>query len=83
MLVLILNVLMIFYLQYLNILYTSISQNQRTSDLILDLVFTNEEGMVTNLIYLPPLGNSDHACLKFDFNVISNNKHTRSCYKLS
>ena len=36
---------------------------------ILDLVFTNEEGMLTNLSYLPPLGNSDHVCLRFDFNV--------------
>ena len=29
----------------------------------LDLVFTNEENMVTNLYYLPGLGNSDHVCM--------------------
>ena len=31
----------------------------------LDLVFTNEEGVVKNLQYLPPLGNSDHVILRF------------------
>ena len=29
-------------------------------------VFTNEEDMITNLSYLPPLGNSDHICIQFD-----------------
>ena len=95
MLALILNALMISCLQYLSVPYTSISWNRLTSDLIkthfrpnqtpsiLDLVFTNEEGMVANLVYLPPLGNSDHVCLRFDFNVnISSNKYTRPCYKL-
>ena len=47
------------------------------------VLFINEEGLVTSLIidsipyghtiyglmYLPPLGNSGHACLRFDFNV--------------
>ena len=33
---------------------------------ILDLIFTNEEGMVKNLDYLPGLGSSDHVVLKFD-----------------
>ena len=61
---------------------THFRPNQTPS--ILDLVFTNEEGMVTNLVYLPPLGNSDHACLRFDFNVnISGNKYKRSCYRLN
>ena len=32
---------------------------------VLDLVFTNEEGMVRNLEYLPGLGNSDHLVLWF------------------
>ena len=35
----------------------------------LDLVFSNEEGMVSNLEYLPPLGSSDHICLKFKFHA--------------
>ena len=46
---------------------THFRPNQTPSTL--DLVFTNEEGMVTNLVYLPPLGSNDHACLRFDFNV--------------
>ena len=31
----------------------------------LDLIFTNEPGMITDLDYLPPLGASDHDCLSF------------------
>ena len=61
---------------------THFRPNQTPSTL--DLVFTNEEGMVTNLVYLPPLGNSDHTCLRFDFNVNnSSNKYKRSCYRLN
>ena len=32
---------------------------------LLDLIISNEEGMVQNLKYLPPLGESDHVCLRF------------------
>ena len=32
---------------------------------LLDLVFTNEEGMLTNLQYSPGLGKSDHVLLTF------------------
>ena len=32
---------------------------------LLDLIITNEEGMVQNLSYHPGLGDSDHCCLKF------------------
>ena len=32
----------------------------------LDLILTNEEGMVQNLQYLPDLGRSDHVALQFD-----------------
>ena len=32
----------------------------------LDLVMTNEEGMIANLTYLPGIGLSDHICLMFD-----------------
>ncbi len=35
---------------------------------ILDLIFTNEEGMLSNLEHLSPLGKSDHCLLLFDFN---------------
>jgi len=34
----------------------------------LDLILSNEEGMVSSLDYLPGLGLSDHACLSFDVN---------------
>ena len=33
---------------------------------LLDLIITNEEGMIQNLSYHPALGDSDHCCLKFD-----------------
>ena len=33
---------------------------------LLDLVFTNEQDMINNLLYLPPLGSSDHICIEFD-----------------
>ena len=32
---------------------------------ILDLILTNEEGMLSNLVHLPGLGNSDHDVLRF------------------
>ena len=32
----------------------------------MDLVFSNEEGMVTDLSYDAPLGKSNHGCLSFD-----------------
>ena len=32
---------------------------------LLDLILTSEEGMVHNLAYHPPLGESDHVCLTF------------------
>ena len=32
---------------------------------LLDLVLTSEEGMVQEIQYLPPLGESDHVCLRF------------------
>ena len=30
---------------------------------LIDLIFTNEEGMISDLEILSPLGKSDHACL--------------------
>ena len=32
---------------------------------ILDLLFGNEIGMNSDLIYLPGIGRSDHVCLRF------------------
>ncbi len=39
-----------------------------TEDSLLDLIFTNEEDMVSDLNTLAPIGKSDHATLKFTFN---------------
>ena len=36
---------------------------------ILDLIFTNEEGLVSNVDYLPPIGASDHLVLRAELNV--------------
>ena len=35
---------------------------------ILDLVLTYEEGMLSNIEHLSPLGKSDHSLLQFTFN---------------
>ena len=35
---------------------------------ILDLVLSSEESMISDLDYLPPLGESDHVCMKFRVN---------------
>ena len=35
---------------------------------LLNLIFTNEEGMLSNLTHNPGLGNSDHTCLTFQLN---------------
>ena len=45
--------------------------NQEPS--LLDLVFTNEEGMLQDIDHCPGLGESDHECLNFHLN----------CYKQS
>ena len=34
---------------------------------ILDLIFTNEGGMIDNIEHCAPLGNSDHEVLEFNF----------------
>ncbi len=34
---------------------------------ILDLIITNEEGMVSDIMMEGPLGKSDHSCINFDF----------------
>jgi hypothetical protein len=37
------------------------------SSSLLDLVLTNDELMIEEVQYLPPLGASDHCCLQFDY----------------
>ena len=39
---------------------------------LLDLIITNEQGMISDLEILSPLGNSDHACITFWFNCYIN-----------
>ena len=41
-------------------------------------VFTNEKEIVTNLSYLPPLGNSDHICLQLDVLQYATPQSTKS-----
>ena len=52
-------------------LYQHVPQPTRyrcdTTPHTLDLVISNEEGMVDNMRYLPGLGNSDHICIYLDF----------------
>ena len=43
---------------------------------LLDLILSTEEGMVQELKYLPPLGESDHLCLRFDIKY-NQNKHNK------
>ena len=49
---------------------------------ILDLIFSNEEGMVSDIQYNPSVGRSDHLVLSFKFNCYTpntskNNTHSR------
>lgn len=39
------------------------------NDSLLDVVCTNEPGLVYNIATSPPLGNSDHDCVKFSLNI--------------
>jgi len=45
--------------------FTRCRENQRPS--ILDYLFTYEENSITNILYAPPLGKSDHCCLLFEY----------------
>ena len=42
---------------------------------LLDLVITNEEGMISDLSDLPPLGKSGHLSLQFTFNLTAPNEN--------
>ena len=48
---------------------------------LLDLVFTREEGMITDIEYLPPLGASDHLCLKIDINLYAEKPTVEAKYQ--
>lgn len=64
-----------------NFLYQQVSQptrvreNERES--LLDLILTNEENMVEDLQYLPPLGKSDHLVLNFNLILYSPENETK------
>ena len=47
---------------------------------LLDLILTNEEGMVGEPQYLPGLGCSDHLCLLFNFNCYASGIQKCSTY---
>ena len=49
-----------------------------TTPSLLDLVFSNEEHMVTNLTSLPGLGSSDHVVLKFCFKCFTGHRNSLS-----
>ncbi len=49
--------------------YTPYREGQISS--LLDLILTNEEGMVSNIQYVSPLCKSDHVCLLFNTNLYS------------
>ena len=45
---------------------------------ILDLVFTNEEEMISNIDYGDPLGKSDHLTLEFMLRISSDSDSTKT-----
>ncbi len=47
--------------------YTRYREQQKRS--LLDLILTNEEGMVNDIQYVSPLDKSDHVCLIFNTNM--------------
>ena len=49
---------------------------------VLDLVFTNEEHMISDIEYQSPLGKSDHCVLKFYFNCFTVLRHCNRERKL-
>ena len=51
---------------------TRMRDNQRGS--ILDLILKNEENMIDNIKYLPPLGKSDHVTIQYSLITFTNRK---------
>jgi len=68
-----------------NLLYQHISEptRMRGDDIpsTLDLIFTRTENEVTNIQHNSPLGNSDHALLKFDFLVCYDVERSRERHR--
>ena len=49
---------------------------------VLDLILSSEEGMIEDLAYNPPLGESDHICLTFKLQQFHNKKDTRPVHNI-
>ena len=45
---------------------------------LLDLILTNEEGMINDISHNPPLGESDHECLNFTLECYHDDNHSES-----
>ena len=41
---------------------------------VLDLLLSNEDGMISDIEYCSPLGKSDHSLINFNFNCYTNMK---------
>jgi len=59
---------------------TRYRQGQRSSKL--DYIFTDEENLVENVEYLPPLGKSDHVCISFKY-LLGDTESSDSTQKLN
>jgi hypothetical protein len=61
-------------------LYQHVTENTRFREgqkpSLLDLILTNEDGMIKNILYQPPLGKSDHICLAFETNMYAQAKES-------
>ena len=67
---------------YDSFLYQHVSEptNYRATQnpTLIDLVFTNEEGMVKNLIHEQPVGKSHHVCIYFDYLCYTENQASQN-----
>ena len=65
-----------------NYLFQHVKQVTRTKenqqDSLLDLILTNEENMIDNIRYLPPLGKSDHLVIQFSLITYINRFRTQT-----
>ena len=65
-----------------NYLFQHVKQVTRTrenqQDSLLDLILTNEENMIDNIRYLPPLGKSDHLVIQFSLITYINRFRTQT-----
>ena len=56
---------------------TATRNRHKENPSLLDLIITNEEGMISELEIMSPLGSSDHSCLHFHFNCYVQYKKTQ------